>query len=161
MPMTERTRYRTLAKLMHLAGKSNRTPAGDPLIFQPWFLPNKTSRAIRHLIPQGHQTRMIDYFAHYGCMRCDKRDVSYGGNGFCKMCRGKLQLRLWRCIKRRAAAVTPNRYGLKYLADVRDAQKLLKGFPPSMYVGTQSHPGSSYKINNPARDGFVVHDYAG
>jgi hypothetical protein len=162
MSTTGRPQYETLAKLTRLAGTCSRTRDGDALIFQPWFLPNKTSRAIRHLIPQGYQMRMIDYFAQFGCMRCDKREVPYGGNGFCKPCRGKLQHRLWRCIKRRAAVVTPNRYGLKYLADVRNARKLLKGFPANMYVGAQSHPGSRYKINNPARDGFiVVDDYAG
>ena len=91
-----------------------------------------------------------------GCRVSDEKDVAYGANGFCKACRVKLQHRLRQCLKRRADATTPDRYGSKFLEDAKEARRLLRGFPASVYIKAQSHPVTKCNFRNPARDAFVV-----
>jgi hypothetical protein len=124
----------------------------DSLILQPWFLPIKTARAIRALVPRDYRMRLSDYFAWYGCIRCEKKSVPYQGNGFCQNCAVKIHHRLARCVKRRIRSAEPDRYGRKFLLDARHARRLLKGFPATMWVNAKKRMGT----RNPARDAFVV-----
>jgi hypothetical protein len=128
----------------------------DSMIFQPWFLPIKTEKAVRRLLPPAYKKKMRDYFAKWGCIRCGKRLGAYGGNGFCIICHNKIHRRVRNCMIERANITVPNQYGAKYLADARNARKLLRGFPPKMYAAPKSHLARKYRTNNPARAAFII-----
>jgi hypothetical protein len=133
----------------------------DPCIFQPWFLPTKISRAIRALLPPGYEMKMVDYYAKFGCMRCNRKDRPYGGNGFCRACRARIQQRLWRSVDRLVKGVIPNRYGASFLAHAKEAQKLLRGFPTEMYAKARQYRGMMSRFRNPVRDASGVLDDSG
>lgn len=39
-------------------------------------------------------SRTKKYFQRFGCLRCERTDQSYGGDGFCKGCRELIVLQL-------------------------------------------------------------------
>jgi hypothetical protein len=152
---TTAKRVKAREKFHRTKGKPCTATDSDLLTFQPWFLPEAIAYAIRQLLPQEHLKKMTDYYAEYGCIRCERKEVPYGGNGFCKFCRTKLQKRIWGCVRRRASAFRRNRYGQKLVQDFVNARKLLTNFPVRMYVNSQSRPGKRYGIYNPARGAFL------
>jgi hypothetical protein len=127
--------------------------APDSLVLEPWFLPHKTTYAIRALLPPEHRLKLRDYFAEWGCMRCGDRE-RYWSSGFCERCYNVIHQRIGVCLRRRAAVMVPDKIVLKHVEDVRTARKLLKGFPARMYVNSQRRP--KYKIDNPAQAAFIV-----
>ena len=70
-------------------------------ILQPWLLSDELSKAIRSLLPRDYLSRMHWMFKDYGCFRCTKRRVLYGGNGFCRECRFLLLRQVVQSLKRR------------------------------------------------------------
>ena len=54
---------------------------------QPWFLPKPLSWKIRRMLPNDYWRKMRYYFDDYGCLRCGRKSVPYGVNGFCRVCR--------------------------------------------------------------------------
>lgn len=125
----------------------------DSIVFEPWFVPHKITYAIRALLPPEHRLKLQDYFAEWGCMRCGNRERHWS-SGFCEKCYSTIHSRLRVCLRRRAAAMVPDKIGLKHVEDVRTARKLLRGFPANMYVNSQQQ--AKYKIDNPARAAFIV-----
>ena len=148
----KRKKKRNSKRRKNQTGKSDKQCQEESLIFQPWFLPPRISNAIRSLLPGGYRNKTRDYFAAYGCIRCNARHAVYGGSGFCLRCRVLIQARFRRCIKKRETASVP-RYGMKLLSDSREARKLLRGFPSKMYI-----PHKEHKIYNPVTNAFVVLD---
>ena len=99
----------------------------DEIFLQPWFLPQGTAFRIRDLLPASHQHKMRYYFEDYGCLKCGKRDVTYGSNAMCRICVGQTKLRFLFAIKRRWTAIEraadrkpPN------LNRITEAQRLLR-----------------------------------
>lgn len=132
--------------------QSGRDHSVDSLILQPWFLPAETARTIRKLLPANYATKMIDYFAKYGCIHCHRKTVPYNGNGLCQGCAHKIKSRLAGCVRIRLRATKASRFGRKFLQDARCAGELLKGFPSRMFRNTKQEQGT----RNPARDAFVI-----
>jgi hypothetical protein len=132
----------------------NKDVLPESLIFEPWFLPHKATYAIRALLPPEHRFKLRDYFAEWGCLRCETKQ-GYWSLGLCERCYVMVHNRLRTCLRRRVAATVPNQVGLKHVEDARTARKLLKGFPRKMYI--QSRPGKAkYWANNPAQAAFVI-----
>jgi hypothetical protein len=71
------------------------------LVLQPWFLPEKVSRAIRSLIPLFHAKKLRYYFDDFGCIRCERKDVLYGSNGFCDACLRKVVRGIAKSLRQR------------------------------------------------------------
>lgn len=69
-------------------------------LLQPWLLSDELSKAIRSLLPRDYLSRMHWMFKDYGCFRCTKRRVLYGGNGFCRECRFLLLRQVVQSLKR-------------------------------------------------------------
>lgn len=136
-------------------GGIDETTEPDSLIFHPWFLSHSLTYAIRRLLPPEHKFKMRDYFAEYGCLRCDEKK-GYWALGLCARCYTKIHRRLRVCLRKRARVMPSDQTVLKYLEDARKARKLLKGFPRKMYVNPRSRLGGGYRINNPARAAFIV-----
>lgn len=79
--------------------------ADADLMLQPWFLPNEISLAVRELIPAFHIRKMRYYFEDYGCIRCHRKNVLYGNNGFCDACQQNITYRLMRSLRKRMDAL--------------------------------------------------------
>lgn len=73
----------------------------DEIFLQPWFIPKNLYVMLRKLLPTCQLQRFRYYFDDYGCMRCGRRNVRYGQNGFCKGCGVIVRMRLIRTLKRR------------------------------------------------------------
>jgi hypothetical protein len=73
------------------------------LVLQPWFVPEEICRAIQKLIPQLHIKKMRYYFDDHGCIRCRRKKVLYGGNGFCDRCLQRLMYRVIQSLRKRIA----------------------------------------------------------
>ena len=69
-------------------------------ILQPWLLSDELSKTIRSLLPRDYLSKMRWMFKDYGCFRCTKRRVLYGGNGFCRECRFLLLRQVAHSLKR-------------------------------------------------------------
>jgi hypothetical protein len=97
----------------------------DDIYLQPWFLPKDTAFAVRRMLPPGYRHRMKFYFEDYGCMRCGKKNVTYGSNGLCKLCAQQVKLKLFFAIKRRWTAASPENLPRTFTR-MADAQRLLR-----------------------------------
>lgn len=97
----------------------------DDIFLQPWFLPRQTAFAIKRILPPEHRHRMRFYFDDYGCLRCGKKNVTYGSNALCKTCMQQVKLRLFFAIKRRWTAMSPDNLPRTFKR-MADAQRLLK-----------------------------------
>lgn len=140
-------------KVQSHRNEPNQRAAPDSLVFEPWFLPHKITYAIRALLPPEHRFKLRDYFAEWGCMRCESRE-RYWSAGLCERCYFLLHSRIQVCLGRRAAVMVPDKVGLKHVEDVRTARKLLKGFPAKMYA--KSPQQTKYRFDNPAQAAFIV-----
>jgi len=73
----------------------------DEIFLQPWFVSKKLFRAFRKILPCCQLLKFRHYFDDYGCMRCGRRNVRYGHNGFCRNCGRIVQTRIILALKRR------------------------------------------------------------
>lgn len=101
----------------------------DDIFLQPWFLPLKTAFAIRRILPPEYRHRMRFYFDDYGCLKCGRKDVTYGSNALCKPCMQKVKLRLFFAVKRRWTEASPENLPRTFKR-VADAQRLLRDLIP-------------------------------
>ena len=60
----------------------------------PLFLTKRIRKTIEKLLPPEHHRRLRLYFETYGCIRCSRNQVLYGGNGICMVCLHTIQKRL-------------------------------------------------------------------
>ena len=97
----------------------------DEIYLQPWFLPRQTAFAIKRILPPEHRHRMRFYFDDYGCLRCTKKNVTYGSNALCKVCMQQVKLKLFLAIKRRWTAASPDNLPRTFTR-MADAQHMLK-----------------------------------
>lgn len=77
----------------------------DDICLQPWFLPKPVMLEIRKILPSIHLAKMRYYFDDYGCLRCQKREVLYGSNGFCESCCKIVRDRVSRSLEKRLRSV--------------------------------------------------------
>lgn len=133
----------------------NKSPLRDSLMLQPWFLSTKTSYAIRRLLPPAQKQKFRDYFAEYGCIRCDVKKGHFA-QGFCERCYTVVHRRLRVAVRKRASVMQPRPYGIRCVLDAREARRLLRGFPSEMYAKARSRRADGYWTNNPARSAFIV-----
>ena len=92
----------------------------------PWFVSRKTYEQMYSLLPKIYFRRLSTYFKRYGCLRCSRRLVLYGGNGLCKPCLGLVSDRLKICdraLERRYRSHF--RKADRYLRRARTARELL------------------------------------
>jgi hypothetical protein len=123
----------------------------DGAVFHPWFLPRSTFRSMVKLVPREYLMKMRDYFDRYGCMRCEKRDVTYGQNGMCRPCCSEVGRRLRRCLKARFGDPTTRASTLQVneaAAGTKLAHKLLRDLIPAMRA-TTSLSQQKYGTMNP------------
>jgi hypothetical protein len=97
----------------------------DDVFLQPWFLPKETAFAVRRILPLEHRHKMKFFFDDYGCMRCAKKNVTYGSNALCKLCMQQVKLKMFFAIKRRWTAASPDNLPQTFRR-MADAQRLLK-----------------------------------
>lgn len=71
----------------------------EMIVLQPWFLPRSTYHAMARLISRKYVMKLRYYFDRYGCLKCERRDRTYGSNGMCSPCATKVSHRLKRCLK--------------------------------------------------------------
>lgn len=84
--------------------KSRSRAEGDTrelAMLQPWFLPFEMACAVKRLIPREYLSRMRWMFEDYGCILCGRKSVTYGANGFCRICRWGLLKRMIASMKKR------------------------------------------------------------
>jgi hypothetical protein len=114
----------------------------EAVFLQPWFLPKQTAFAIKRLLPPTHRQRMRFYFDDYGCLKCEKRNMSYGANGLCKLCSQSIKLKLFFAIKRRWTAASPDNEP-RTCSRIIDAQRLLNDLLPpgrsTLYATIKRH----------------------
>src|SRR5271157_1480133 len=65
-------------------------------ILPPWFLSREQLRQVEALLPSHYYKRFRVYFDRYGCIRCNRKRVLYGGNGLCLHCIGLVSDRMER-----------------------------------------------------------------
>jgi len=97
----------------------------NDIFLQPWFLPLRTSRKIRDLIPPDHHHKMRFYFEDYGCIKCGKKEVRYGSNAMCKPCVQSVKLKMLFAIKRRWRASNPTADAPRTFKRAAGARRLL------------------------------------
>jgi len=125
----------------------------DELLFQPWFLSWEIAQAIRVLIPPGYQRKMRDYFDTCGCMRCNREDAVYQGNGMCKLCAGMIRIRLRKCIQKRLAGPREIVPAHVFVGVPNRASKLLQGISRGERP-TNRRPRNQSGPPNPALDAY-------
>src|SRR4029077_10577592 len=97
----------------------------DDIFLQPWFLARDKAFAVRRILPPEHRHKMKFYFDDYGCMRCKRRNVTYGSNALCKLCMQEVKLKMFFAIKRRWTAASPDNLPRTFTR-MADAQRLLR-----------------------------------
>ena len=97
----------------------------DDIFLQPWFLSQRTAFAIRRILPPEHRHKMKFFFDDYGCMRCDKKKVTYGSNALCKRCMQQVKLKMFFAIKRRWTATSSDNLPRTFKR-MADAQRMLR-----------------------------------
>ena len=94
--------------------------------YVPWFVSREIYQQMYGLLPKIYFRRLSTYFKRYGCLRCSRRLVLYGGNGLCKPCLGLVSDRLKVCdrvLERRYAPYFDK--GDRYLHRAKTARALL------------------------------------
>jgi hypothetical protein len=100
----------------------------------PLFLTMKLRRSVERLLPVTHHQRLRLYFDTYGCLRCLRKNVIYGGNGFCTRCLNIIHKRL-RIVDRELRARfsdPPPDLEEAYLRPYNSARQLLADLVPKM-----------------------------
>jgi hypothetical protein len=121
----------------------------EELILQPWFLPKRTARIIWGLVPAGYRKRLHDYFDDYGCMRCNRLDVTYRSNAMCEACMMLVYNRVQQSIARRSADRLPTRYGRELVRKAAQARKLLGEFSTKAYASPKAARLRSVRLSSP------------
>lgn len=127
MPKAKRTPEGLSGKRQPFEEPPGRPPISDCLL-QPWFLSLEVTKAVMRLIPRIYFSRMRWFFKDYGCLRCKKKNVPYGGNCLCDQCRKQTMYRMARCMKRRLRAgklSKPRLPEARYINRARLAESLL------------------------------------
>ena len=134
---------------------TQRTALIESVFLQPWYVPRKTACAIRNILPTWHSRKMRWYFIDYGCLRCGKKKVAYGSNGFCGRCKDKVMHQMLFTIRRhfKGLNLTADRdpTGMQSIAEAREllkdlvdkSQPRFKAEWPKMLMVTKN------KINRP------------
>ena len=128
MPSSNQGRYRTSRKPRRGATTSAGTYMISNALLQPWFLSLETAKAVLRLIPRKYFSRMRWFFEDFGCLRCRRKKLEYGGNCLCAPCRHAVMRCMIRSVKRRsktskgAKPPVPKR---GYLDRAEAAEKLL------------------------------------
>lgn len=110
--------------------RSSRDTLLEDIFLQPWYLPRKTAAAIKSLLPETHRHKMHLHFEDYGCLRCEKKNVPYGSNGFCGSCRDRVLQQMMFTIRRHSVQVPELIVPGEGTAAVLDAQRLLRNLVP-------------------------------
>ena len=126
----------------------------EELVLQPWFLPARISRKIQWLLPPDFRQRLHDYFVDFGCLRCDRKDVSYKSNGMCRKCLMLVFNRLQRAEGRRSMTRLHRRYGHEFVAKAREAQQLLRGIPRRGIAAPNRPQFKTVRLGSPVIDAF-------
>jgi len=100
----------------------------------PLFLTTKLRKAIEQLLPVGHHQRLRRYFDIYGCLRCSRKNVLYGANGFCRLCINMIGKRMRKVDKelRAKKSALPPKLEESYLRPYNSARKLLADLMPKI-----------------------------
>jgi hypothetical protein len=123
---------------------TNRRVVRGDVILQPWFLPRSATDAVMKLLPPHYLKKMRDCFDRFGCMKCERKGIIYGGNGLCVPCHRRFALRLRRCAKRRAKENEKDAVSNsldQFTMNAQIARDLLSDLAPSII-----------KSKNPVRD---------
>ena len=134
--------------------KNERSMSQGAALFHPWFLPRSAWLTIVQAIPREYLMKMRDYFDRYGCISCNRRDRTYGENGFCKLCFTRISRRLRRCLKRRFGTqrkVTRAPEWPELLKSERLARRLLRDLIPAKRAIARTQP-RKYTPNNPTNN---------
>lgn len=102
----------------------------DNIFMQPWYLTRKLAIRITKMLPRSHTHKMRMYFEDYGCLKCGKKKVMYGSNGFCARCKDKVMHQMLFTIRRHFQP-SPLELIDRGTKEVRDAWSLLKEFRPA------------------------------
>lgn len=102
MPSSNQGRHRTPRKPCRSAATPARTHIISDALLQPWFLSPETAKAVLRLIPRKYFSRMRWCFEDFGCLRCRRKRVVYGGNCLCATCRHEVMRCMIRSLKRRS-----------------------------------------------------------
>lgn len=100
----------------------------------PLFLTIKLRKAVERLLPVRHYQRLHQYFDVYGCLRCSRKNVLYGANGFCMGCIsmiGKRMRKVDKKLRARKPALSPN-LEEAYLRPYNSARQLLADLKPNI-----------------------------
>jgi hypothetical protein len=137
--------------------RDNKKPLGESAwekaIFQPWFLPHATSVEILRLLPGHWKKRMRYYFDYYGCLRCDRKDLMHGGNGFCIKCHEIVSRRLMFTVRRHFKKL-PAGEAYPGLTEFLSAPKLARQLLRGLVRGRRSAKKPFHiepQVSNPAR----------
>jgi hypothetical protein len=137
--------------------RAEKKPSGESAwekaIIQPWFLPHATSVEILRLLPRHWKKRMRYYFDYYGCLRCDRKDLMHGGNGFCTKCHEIVSRRLM-FTARRQFKKPPAGEAYPGLTEFLSAPKLARQLLRGLVQGRRSAKKSFHiepRVSNPAR----------
>ena len=99
-------------------------------IVPPWFLSRELLKQVEALLPSHYQRRFRIYFDKYGCIRCRRKRVLYGGNGLCLPCIGLVSDRMDRIDAklRNAGLLDPKGPAKAFLRRRQSARDLLADF---------------------------------
>ena len=99
-------------------------------IFPPWFLSREVIKEVAALLPSYYHKRFRVYFDRYGCLRCNRKRVLYGGNGLCLTCIGLVGDRLKRLDQKLKDQCGPDPDGptKAFLRRRQSARELLADF---------------------------------
>lgn len=135
--------------------KRQRWTAED-LLLQPWFLPTRTARLIKNLLPPDFRQRLRDYFDDYGCLRCRRRKVPYQSNGMCRRCAIGVFHRMYASANRRLKERLPRRYGREFVEKEYSAHKLLRGLVARARKARKPPSAKLVHLGNPIAAAFEV-----
>jgi hypothetical protein len=110
----------------------------DDVFLQPWFLPLKTAIAVRELLHGDQRHKMRFYFEDYGCIKCGRKNVSYGSNAMCKICVQQVKLKMLWAIRRRWAGHKFVEEQPRTFKRMADAQRMLRDLA-NRKTGERSH----------------------
>lgn len=115
----------------------------------PLFLTNKLRKTIGRLLPPEHHRRLRLYFEIYGCIRCSRNQVLYGGNGICMLCLHTIQKRLRKVDQRLHSTppqLSPDWRG-EYLRPYDAARQLLADLVPKINKQTRKRVAERKRLS--------------
>lgn len=70
--------------------------AARELELQPFFTSREEATVLRSVLPLSYQRKWAAYFAAFGCLKCERKDVVHDSCGLCATCRARINARLAR-----------------------------------------------------------------